>query len=494
MMKKLRCMIAAVALLGTAVSAPAQSADIRIAEAMNSGDWFALDSIYHAESVDSISSFLEVFSRCLIGNRFNRPDVSIPAFECLLESHSSELGLHNLLNSSVMYSMDLSRVGENAKAAALLESVVDATRSYLDSVAVAQMDRYVEKYRALSEFSPYTVSFDGAVGRVPFRLVPVGKPEKGALLMHLDATSINGMEADATFDTGAGANIMSEAMAEKYGLIPLEASNTVVGIGRRDGRYAIAKELKLGNVMVTDVPFLVLDITTGHAEADMYVDSFSIVLGSELMAHLKDLTLDFVDRQILIPSVAPERTAARPNLSLSQEMNLLTKGSVMGDRMLINIDTGDASFGTLYYPFFERNREYVETHSELDSIRMAGIGGVYISQCYKVADVPVELGGGSVRPPQMAVLTDSAVTADYGCNLGVKTLMMFGRVRFNMVDFVLTVDSHVTGMVSEADGYILPEFKASMNSGSDFLQTLGIIAVGVARTMKNPNAPSVPDL
>ena len=85
-----------------------QTIDNRITNAINSGDWLALDSIYNAAPKDSIMSFLDVYSRALIGNRLNRPDVSIPAFGELLNNHSANLDLGNLLNSSVMLSMDLS--------------------------------------------------------------------------------------------------------------------------------------------------------------------------------------------------------------------------------------------------------------------------------------------------------------------------------------------------------------------------------------------------
>ena len=53
----------------------AKTADEKIAEAMNSSDWFTLDSLYRTEPKDSISDFLEIYSRCLLGNRLNRPDV-----------------------------------------------------------------------------------------------------------------------------------------------------------------------------------------------------------------------------------------------------------------------------------------------------------------------------------------------------------------------------------------------------------------------------------
>ena len=100
----------------------AQTPDEKIAEAMNNSDWFALDSLYRSEPKDSMSQFLEIFSRCLIGNRLNRPDVSIPAFAELFDTQSENLDLGNLLNSSMMFAMDLSRIGDNKAAAKMLSS------------------------------------------------------------------------------------------------------------------------------------------------------------------------------------------------------------------------------------------------------------------------------------------------------------------------------------------------------------------------------------
>lgn len=59
----------------------AQTIDEKIGKAMNESDWFALDSMYRTTPKDSIDPFLEVFSRCLLGNRLNRTDISIPAFQ-----------------------------------------------------------------------------------------------------------------------------------------------------------------------------------------------------------------------------------------------------------------------------------------------------------------------------------------------------------------------------------------------------------------------------
>lgn len=155
-----------------------QTIDEQIANAMNTSDWFTLDSIYNVTPKDSINPFLEAFSRGLIGNRLNRPELSIPAFEELLNTYSSSLDLSNLLNSSIMLSMDYSKLGENAKAATVLTSVLDATKQYLDSTAIDGVRLYIDRYRALSAYNPYTISIDGSEGLVPFHIKPVGNLRK----------------------------------------------------------------------------------------------------------------------------------------------------------------------------------------------------------------------------------------------------------------------------------------------------------------------------
>lgn len=472
----------------------AQSIDERIANAMNYGDWFALDSIYNAAPKDSIMPFLEVYSRALIGNRLNRPDISIPAFGELLNTHSANLDLSNLLNSSVMLSMDLSKVGENASAASVITSVLDATRQYLDSAAIAGMQQYIDKYTALSEHNPYTISFSEQQGRIPFSIVPVGNPKKEAMLMRLEGSSINGKEADITFDTGAGVNIISDSLARKYNLIPLDAYQTLMGIGSKRGQMAIAKELKLGDIVVRDVPFIVVDLKLDNEEANQYIDCFSIVLGSELMLQLKDITLDFVEREITVPSVAPDRSGVPANMYFSPQMNLMTDGKIHNKKMQICIDTGDASFGSLNGDFFRDFKDYVLANARPDTVRTAGVGGVKILECYRLPDVSVCIGGNEEIIPQIIVNTDlNPLASEYECNLGLKSIMRFGKIRFNLIDFTITTypikeSAHISPK------HKIPTFKYLSERNPSFLQSVGMVAVSVANGLLNVNAPTAPDL
>lgn len=420
----------------------AKSIDTKISNAMNSSDWFALDSIYASTPKDSIHPFLETYTRCLLGNRLNRPDVSIPAFEELLSSHSSDLDLGNLISSTYMLGMDLSRVGRNADAASYIEAVINSAKQYLDQATIESLKAAANRYAALARYNPYLIDMpQGDHATIPFKIVTVGPADKGSVHIHLKESTINDIAADITFDTGAAANVISVAMAEKYNLIPLDsAAIKVKGFAQTSGNIAIAKELKIGEITVHDVPFIVLDMTSHNEEADQYFDSFNIVVGSELMLQLKDLTLDFINNEIIIPTEAPKRSDQTPNLCFSSTMNLLTAGKILDTITLMNLDTGDAGYGSVGQKFYKANKKMVKSNGRKDSIRQAGVGGFMEVTCYYVPGLPVTIAGVTVRPDDFVVmLKKSDMVERYDANIGLKTMMLYGKIRFNMVDFVISI-------------------------------------------------------
>lgn len=479
----------------------AQTYDEQIANAMNNSDWFTLDSIYSVAPKDSIHPFLEIYSRCLLGNRLNRPDVSIPAFQELFSTQSSNLDLSNLISSTFMFGMDLSRIGQNETAASMTNSVLEATRQYLDSVMVSNLISQANRYSALAAYNPYQIRFErDSLGIVPFEIVPVGPLDKGSVLMHLRESTINGTAADITFDTGAGTNLISPEMAKKHQLIPLEETRvSVSGISKKEGYIAIAKELKIGNITINDVPFTVVSMATDNSEADQYIDAYNIVLGSDLMLHLKDVTLNFLQNQITIPSTAPfnlTRADVKSNMCFSPTMNLMCNGILHNESMLMCIDSGDASFGSLGKSSFERNRQFIVDNGTKDTLRMAGIGGVDYSECYYVPNLRITLDTHTAVIPKIVVKTEEGVGTgtQYECNIGLRTLMLYPVVRFNLVDFVITTDPIVKLEPLALSMRKIPEFNFRYDKKPNYWQVIGMCGVSLTRILINPNAPNIPDL
>lgn len=427
------------AIFAVCISAIAQSIDERIGASMNSSDYFGLYDTYYSADRDSINPFLEVFSRCMIGNRFNRPDISIPAFEELFNSRTESLDLNLLLQSSVMYSMDLNRVGRNKEAYELLSSVLSAVYQMVDSVSLAPYANLAERYEALSKYSPYQVDITGETGIMPFDIVPVVKGDDGQCLMHLSKAKINGKQAQITFDTGAGVNVITDSLVGVYGLELLEANAAATGFETVVGHYAIVKELKLGNITVSDVPFYVMDVRSHNEEADKLTGAFNIIVGGELMLQLKDVTINFADKQIEVPRVACAPSAARPNMCFSSGMNFLTKAEINNQPQLLLLDSGDAYHGSLNAIYFEQNKEYLTTHCQSDTIRKAGVGGTWSALCYTLPDVKLTLGNNTVIVPSLSVQTEERDNGHISDNcIGLKSMMLFKKLRFNLVDMILT--------------------------------------------------------
>lgn len=420
--------------------ANSQSIDERIAAAMNSSDFFGLRDIYYSAPRDSINPFLEIFSRCLIGNRFNRPDISIPAFDELLKTQSEMLDLNLLLQSSVMYSMDLSRSGKNEDAYNLLSAVLSSAYQLVDSASLKPYADMAAQYRSLIKYTPYRISFMGDKGIIPFDTIPVGKAGSQQYLMQITEARINGNPVRITFDTGAGVNVITDSLARAYGLEFLDADVAATGVATSAGRYAIAKELVLGNIRVTDVPFYVIDIRSHNEEADKYIDVLEFIVGSELMLQLKDLTLDFSAKEIQVPENTAAPSDKRPNMCFSSEMNLLVGSEVNGQPRLMKLDSGNADFGRLNKYFFEANKDYLTTHCKSDTVNMAGVGGVWSVLCYKLPDATLSLGGNSVTVPTFDVQIEQHGNYMDEDNLGIRSMMLFRKIRFNLVDMILTTE------------------------------------------------------
>ena len=420
--------------------AKAHSVDERIGTAMNTSDFFGLHDIYYSTPKDSINPFLEVFSRCLIGNRFNRPDISIPAFDELLKTQAEMLDLNLLLQSSAMYSMDLSRVGKNEDAYNFLSVALSSAYQMVDSTSLKPYANMAAQYKSLTQYSPYQISITGDMGIVPFDTIPTGKQGSKQYLMQITEARINDNPVKITFDTGAGVNVITDSLARAYGLEFLDADVAATGVASSAGRYAVAKELVLGNIKVNDVPFYVIDIRSHNDEADKYIDVLEFIVGSELMLQLKDVTLDFDAKEIQVPAVTAAPTNECPNMCFSSDMNLITQTEVNGQPQIMKLDSGDAGFGRLNKFFFDANKEYLTTNCESDTVNMAGVGGVWSVLCYKLSNASFTLGGNSVTVPVFDVQTEQHGNYMEEDNLGIRSMMLFRKVRFNLVDMILTTE------------------------------------------------------
>lgn len=152
----------------------------------------------------------------------------------------------------------------------------------LDSVCLADLQEYHEKFSALLDVPPLTV-----------RNYPGDTIHMEKIRGHYYVpVSINGNRMKMVFDTGAGWSLISRSMAENFGLEIYETATEVLGTTgvRSASNLGIAKKLTLGKTQLGHVVFQVVeDSLLGVPEYEFFFDG---LFGFDLLYSLGSISLN----------------------------------------------------------------------------------------------------------------------------------------------------------------------------------------------------------
>ena len=429
--------------LFVSMSIQAQNVDGRIASLINQSNWFELEQALKETPANSISPFLRQLATAMTHHYFNRPDSACVVLSDLLGNHQQELGDHTM-NMVILLSTNLARTGHYNDAAGLLQSLYDQlTALGTDSTLTVAYRDQAQQYRALAACGTlYRPLHKSDEYRIPMVIDDKG----GQHSIEMDG-SINGREGRFLFDTGAGGNLITSELAKKYGLRSLDADITVGGVGGlKQGDYAIADTLRIGEMTWVNVPFAVIDAQTGHDEADKFSEKFQLppVIGLPVMFCMQEIQLDFEHRELIIPTIQTSSPWGKSNLLRTDTEGLQLKTTIdTGHPVYLHFDTG--SYYTYMQPaWYNRHQKEVNSAGVPDSLRMAGIGGVSITRTYRLPQMKFHIGNGTATIDSVKVNTGidlhtgqmkSHDTED-GV-LGLNALEKFSKVIINLKDMYM---------------------------------------------------------
>lgn len=436
-----------IACLTVSVSMQARNADGRIGLLINESNWFGLEQELKNTPADSLSPFLRQLAEAMTHHYFNRPDSACMAFAELLNNYPQELG-EQAMNMLVLLSMNLARTGDFAGAAALVQDLCDRLASVgVDSTQLVPYRMQIQQYRALAACAPVCQPLHKADEyHIPMTVVN----KSGQHSVEIDG-SINGKEGRLLFDTGAGGNMITPGLAEKYGLRFLDADITVGGFGgTKQGGYAVADTLRIGGMTWINVPFAVVDIRTGHEEADRIALEHELppVIGLPVMFSMQEIRMDFARNEIVIPETPSPNPLAASNLLRTETEGLRLKAEdETGNPLYLHFDTG--TYFTFMQPsWYSRHRSEVASKGIPDSLRLAGVGGVSVTRTYRLPEMKFGIGNGTVTVGSVNVNTgidlhsgqmkDAAFTdgTEDGV-LGLNALEKFSEVIINFKDMYM---------------------------------------------------------
>lgn len=437
-MKKILSTI--IALFFFTASSFAQSADEKVGEMMNNSQWFELREYLQTEN-DSVSPFMANFAKAMLAHFFNNPKSAVESSQALIKDFSEDLGIGNILSVSQIIATNQSKLGENTQAAHTLSQILDTTKQFLDSISILSFNNQINRYYELSKFSPYRVSKKFPEVSLPIKLdtAVIIKDKPTNIKVFLTDCEINEKGCDIIFDTGAGMNVISTRLAKEMGLKFLDTQMSAYGLNYvHNIPLAIADSLKLGDITIYDVPFLVLDITSGHETLDAQLSNIEIVIGFEVMNALRHLKLDFKNSCLMLSdkSFVPNNT--QPNMMIANGQQLIVKGLVSNNPILMALDTGDGSFGIFFCNSWQFMKSYITPDQKPTDAVFGGSGGFDKVSLYRIKDIPLTIGNNSITIPQID-LSETYSAEDCNVRIGLKTLTLFESVSFDMEQMIMSV-------------------------------------------------------
>jgi predicted aspartyl protease len=242
---------------------------------------------------------------------------------------------------------------------------------------------------------------------------------------------------DFVFDTGANLSVITESYAIKAGL---DVRNVVFKVRaitgiEVDAKLGIAKTLKMGDVEVENVVFIVFPDSVLSFAGGAY--KIRGIIGFPVIEQLQEVR---IDRTGFI--TVPQEAVNKPirNFGIDELTPVIHIG-VNKDSLAFTFDTG-AQTTDLNEPFYDEYKAMIEATGKIYDMQQGGAGGYTSSKAWRVPTTVFTVGGQSVSIPDLGVKTTSSNSKDrfYYGNLGQDVMSQFRELVINFkymyVDFV----------------------------------------------------------
>lgn len=415
------------------MTASAQSAIERIGTAINQNDLFTLQREYE-KGRDSLPGMIDAIARVILGGHFNNMELS-HQLVCSIEKVGENLGMDQLVSLVTLISHQLHRQNQNDKVVDFLDHMLIALKDhprYCEALKI-QKERYM-KYCGYSLYRIKNSSMKEV--SVPLHIDSVGV---GGLVFTFQG-EVNGSSVRYIFDTGATVNVISREFSKRYQFTSLH--DTMSFAGDFPNEMVLVDSINIGGLVVYNVPFCIMDLSTGEKKIDQHFNQISVIFGLPLLSALKEVQLDLKQQQLIFPVKLTARSLPYSNIYWEPSGYITLETKHKGEQMLFYLDSG-CTCSTLAPEYFVKNRERFQATGKIDSIGFAGVGGIVHSAYYLETDFQVELADREVFAPKVMAAENSNFK-QFSTNRGIfgaDLFMIYSKVILNMKDMFMQVET-----------------------------------------------------
>jgi hypothetical protein len=286
-----------------------------------------------------------------------------------------------------------SKVFQYGKSADAYKFLLENYRGKFDKERIEGYENVFGLWNALRQVAPQTISFNGDSKIQGTRDV--------ARLLNIPV-QIGGTKQDFVFDTGAGLSTINVSTANKLGLKIIEAdisvgSSTDINV---KSKLAVVPEMKIGNAIIRNAVFLVLE------DKDLYFPKVNYqihgIIGFPVIQSLGKISIA-KNNEVSIFAKS-EKINDQPNLSL-QGQTPIVAGFHHHNRLTFVFDTG-AVATDFYPPFFKANEAEITKNLTPQKTKVGGAGGFKEMLAYRLPEVEIAIGGKTVKLTNSRVLSE----------------------------------------------------------------------------------------
>lgn len=337
-----------------------QQADEKVAQMINSGDWFALQEEYPKLKDSLQTQYLKLFAQVMIAYNFNRPEEAMVDIQEILDKHQDEIGFNNTCNLFIKLVTLNGQFGNYAKAANDLKNFIEKIKASDPSYDLTIYESLYDKYNRLSAYSAPSISRPDRDVELPITIKTLellnstsGISDYG---VHINIpVKIHGKEYPFVFDTGAPSTFMSERFAREIGVkIIYDSINIGTVLGETSGMIGFLDSMRIG-----DIVFKNIMVTVARPNSLDSIIKIDGVLGVDFMRMIKESQIYIKEQKIIFPTQTTPLPSTGRNFMLSDLNTPILKASINGEANIFLFDTGDST-AELYKAHYDKNRDKIE--------------------------------------------------------------------------------------------------------------------------------------
>lgn len=359
-----------------------------------------------------------IFYRGAVAAKFNR----IQESNSLLQNYltKAKAGDANIKDAYELLAGNYFKIYQYHKSAKYYKILLDKFKNELDAKKAEDIENSYKLWNALADVSPQTISFAGNTHLQASR-------DKARLLNV--PMEINAQKMDFVFDTGANISTVSASTAQKLGLKIIEAdiavgSSTDIKVKSKLG---VAPEMKIGQVMLKNVVFLVLeDKALSFPQINYQING---IVGFPVIEAFRELTLTGKD-ELVIPAQT-SKVKFEQNMFLDELMPVVL-ATYSNRKMFFSFDTG-AQTSAFYPAFYKAEEAEIKKIAKLGKVKSGGAGGYKEVSAYILENPFLTISGKQAAFKKVEVLIEPSNEDSryfYG-NLGQDFIRQFGKMTLN---------------------------------------------------------------